>query len=72
MLWLLTAKSPMSHVHQIVNQQVGRDADSFGKLFNDDWRLDVDGFHQNAVALNRDKLSNLAPSNVDGGIITIL
>jgi hypothetical protein len=29
-------------------------------------------FTRNAVALNRDKLSNLAPSNLDGGIITIL
>ncbi len=29
-------------------------------------------FTRNAVTLNRDKLSNLAPSNVNGGIITIL
>ena len=58
----------MAHVHQ----QVGRDSDSFGKLSNDDWRSDVMVFTRNAVTLNRDKLPNLAPSNVDGGIITIL
>ena len=28
-------------------------------------------FTRNAASLNRYKLSNLAPSNVDGGIITI-